>query len=227
MNKGATKLLLVQGFIAEHKDDLEPYELEIIKKYISDIDGNFMFYPFVAREIFDKLGLMSDEENLYHRFAELVHEIHDISGKNILEIGGGVYPTFAERLTTKAGCITVYDPRLTKHQSDTDKLKLVRQNFTKHISLAEYDLVLALMPCKGAEALLDACLEQDKDFVLGLCEGGPHGDYHDFYEDDEEWIHAMTTYTDSRLRRDGKGKLLTKTLEGCSYPYPIIYNSRK
>ena len=37
----------------------------------------------------------------------------------------------------------------------------------------------------------------------------------------------MTTYTDSRLRRDGKGKLLTKTLEGCSYPYPIIYNSRK
>ena len=70
MNKGAAKIMLIHEFLAQHKDDLDPYELEIIKKCIGDIDGHFMFYPFVAREIFDKLGFMKEEENLYHRFAE-------------------------------------------------------------------------------------------------------------------------------------------------------------
>ena len=48
-----------------------------------------------------------------------------------------------------------------------------------------------------------------------------------FYEDEEEWIHSMITYTESRLRRKGTGKLLKKTFDNCGYPYPVIYNSRK
>ena len=227
MNKCAAKILQVHEFLAQHEEDLDPYEVYVIKRCIADIDGNFMFYPFVAREIFDKLGLMKDEENLYHRFAELVKELYDITDKRILEVGGGVYPTLAERISTKAGHITVYDPRLTKALADTSKLKLVREKFTKNTNLEDYDLVISLMPCKGAEAVLDACLEQDKDFVLGLCEGGPHGDCFDFYEDDDEWIHAMMSYSSSKLKYSGRGKLLSKTLEGCSYPYPVIYNSRK
>ena len=156
-----------------------------------------------------------------------LNALYDINGMNILEVGGGVYPTLAERIFTKAGKVTVYDPRLSKGEVDTDKLKLVRKDFKKNMSLRDYDLVLALMPCRGAEAVLDACVEQDKDFIVGLCEGGPHGDCFDFYEDEDEWIHSMITYSDTRIRRNGKGKVLTKHLDGCSYPYPIVYNSRK
>ena len=95
------------------------------------------------------------------------------------------------------------------------------------MNLEGYDLVVSLMPCKGAEAVLDACVEQDKDFIVGLCEGGPHGDCFDFYEDEEEWIHSMISYTESRLKRKGTGKLLKKQFDNCGYPYPVIYNSRK
>lgn len=228
MYMSAAKILLINEFLAQHKDDIDPFEYDFIKRNLTHINGqNFMYFPYVTREIFDKLGLMPYDANVYSRFADFVKEIHDIKGMNILEVGGGVYPTFAERICTQAGKVTVYDPRLTKKQPDTDKLKLVRKEFNKRMSLSGYDLVLALMPCKGAEAVLDACVEQDKDFIVGLCEGGPHGDCFDFYEDEDEWIHSMITYADSRIRRNGKGKVLTKQLDGCSYPYPIVYNSRK
>lgn len=227
MHISAAKIMLINEFLLEHKDDLEDYEIEWIKRNVPTLKGNFLYYPFVLREIFDKLGLFIDKENLYHRFAELIRQIHDLEGKRILEVGAGVYPTLAERLVTDAGTIVCYDSRLTKHQSDTDKLKLVRKDFNRKMKLDDYDLVVSLMPCKGAEHVLDACIEQDKDFVLGLCEGGPHGDCYDFYEDEEEWIYSMISYASVRLERSGKGKLLKKSLEGCNYPYPIIYNSRK
>lgn len=227
MDKNAAKILLISDFLSQHRDDIEPFEYDYLRRHIGSLDKNFMYYPFVAREIYDKLGLMKDDENLYHRFAEFVRSLYDITDMNILEVGGGIYPTLAERICTQAGKVTVYDPRLAKHQESTNKLVLVRKNFNRRINLDEYDLVVSLMPCKGAEAVLDACVEQDKDFVLGLCEGGPHGDCFDFYEDEEEWITSMVSYADARLRRNGTGKLLTKKLEGCSYPYPVVYNSRK
>lgn len=222
------KIMLIQEFLAQHRSDIEPFEYEFIRKHADRINNhNFIYYPFVAREIFDKLGFVEDEENLYHRFFEFIKELYDINGMNILEVGGGVYPTLAERICTQAGTVTVFDPRLTKGLEDTANLKLVRKNFNKKMNLDKYDLVVSLMPCKGAEAVLDACVEQDKDFIVGLCEGGPHGDCFDFYEDEEEWIHSMITYTESRLRRKGTGKLLKKTFDNCGYPYPVIYNSRK
>lgn len=228
MNISAAKIMLINDFLAQHRDDIDPFEYDFIKRNVTHVNGqNFMYFPYVTREIFDILGLMPEDANVYSRFANLVREIHDIKGKNILEVGGGVFPTFAERLCTQAGKVTVYDPRLTKKQPDTDKLKLVRKEFNKRMSLSEYDLVLALMPCKGAEAVLDACIEQDKDFIVGLCEGGPHGDCYDYFEDDDEWLHSTITYADIRLQRNGTGKILKKQLEGCSYPYPVIYNSRK
>ena len=227
MNKTAARIVKINDFIAKQLDDLDPFEAAWLRKNAGSLEGKFEYYPFVVREIFDKLGLMEDNENLYLRFIELIKELYDIKGKRILEVGAGVYPTLAERLCTEAGVVVAYDPRLTTHQEDTPKLKLVRKNFNKNMSLADFDLVVSLMPCKGAEAVFDACVEQDKDFIVGLCEGGPHGDCYDFYEDDWEWRHSVISYTDSRLRRSGKGKIKTLELHGCSYPYPIVYNSRK
>ena len=162
MYMSAAKIILINEFLAQHKDDIDPYEFDFIKRNLTRVNGqNFMYFPYVTREIFDRLGLMPHEENVYSRFADVVDELYDIRGMNILEVGGGVYPTFAERICTKAGKVTVYDPRLAKGEQDTDKLKLVRKDFKKNMSLRDYDLVLALMPCKGAEAVLDACVEQD------------------------------------------------------------------
>ncbi len=226
MNKSAARLMQFNEFLIRNKDDLDPFEYEWIRRNMTTLSEHFLYYPFVVREIYDKLGFMSDDENLYVRFAELLRQTHNLSGKRILEVGAGVYPTLGEKICTEAGIVVAYDPRLTKKQKSTDKLKLVRRNFNKRMCLDEYDLVVSLMPCKAAEDVLDACIEQDKDFVVGLCEGGPHGDCYDFYEDDIEWRHSIMSYADSRIRRNGRGKVLTKQLDGCNYPYPIIYNSR-
>lgn len=227
MNKTAARIMKLHDFISRHREDFDDFELEWFQRNIARMEDNFNYYPFVIREIYDILKLVDDKKNLYHRFYELVKELYDIRGKRILEVGAGVYPTLADRLCTEAGIVVCYDPRLTRSREDTPKLKLVRKDFKKNMSLADYDLVISLMPCKGAEAVCDACVEQDKDFIVGLCEGGPHGDYHDYFEDDIEWRSSIMSYTDVRLRRNGTGKILTKELDGCSYPYPIIYNSRK
>ena len=60
-----------------------------------------------------------------------MNKLYDINGMNILEVGGGIYPTLAERICTQAGKITVYDPRLTKKQNDTDKLTLIMKVIAK------------------------------------------------------------------------------------------------
>lgn len=82
------------------------------------------------------------------------------------------------------------------------------------------------MPCKGAETLLDLALNNKKDFVLWLCEGGPHGDEFDFFEDDEEWRNYMIDKAKSGVEENGMGKLKVKMINEFSDKYPIIYNER-
>ena len=82
------------------------------------------------------------------------------------------------------------------------------------------------MPCKGAEDLLQLALKNKIDFIVWLCEGGPHGDCYDFFEDEYEWRDCLISTAADGIKKQNMGKLKIKSIPKYSCKYPIIYNDR-
>ncbi len=219
----------VMQFLTKHKDyySYDTYTLEMLKSYAKRGLAKEVYFTDVIREIYDELGLIPDDKNIFEAFLKLLEQVHGIEGRNIIEVGGGTIPTLGRRihLKQKTGTITVYDPRIGKDIKGDDRFILKREPFTNKTKLGNADLIIGLMPCKGAEPLLEQAVKHKIDFMLWFCEGGPHGDYFDYFEDDGEWRFS-TTHMVERGMEDGKmGQLVKTKLEDYSH-YPIIYNQR-
>ena len=214
-------------FLYKHPTYYTSFERKGIQSYaFHDKEENF--YLDVLREIYDELGLIPDEKNIYITFQNLIQELFGTEEKNIIEVGGGVIPRLATRIRMhqQKGTITVYDPRLAKDIRGDERLILKREKFTDKTPIKRADLLIGLMPCEGAEPLIDQALKHKIDFVLWFCEGGPHGDYFDYFESEEEWLSSTLYYARNGVENKGMGKLMVKHLE--PYPnYPIIYNQRE
>ncbi len=202
-------------------------EMHCLIDAIRNMDISELYVVELAREVFDELGLIPGEYNIYEKFSNVVDSIHGLDNKNIIEIGGGRFPRLAKRirLKQKNGSITVYDPNL-HVEFDSKRFKLRRRRANAYTDVNNCDLIIGLMPCKGAETLLDLALKNRKDFVLWLCEGGPHGDEFDFFEGEDEWKNYMIDRAKSGVEANGMGKLKVKTINEFSDKYPIIYNER-
>ena len=203
------------------------------KKYLLDsvllCTNSYTYQMDYLREIYDELGIIPDDKNIYIAFSRLINKKFDTNNKNILEVGGGTLPRLSKRLLeiSNINNIKVYDPRLSIYEKSTDKLVLKKEKFTKNTNVDDVDLMIGLMPCKGAEELIDSAIINRKDFIIGLCEGGPHGEYYDFYESDEEWIDCMLYTAEEGVKRNNLGTLEVKHLaKRYNYKYPIIYNKR-
>lgn len=215
-------------FICHHPDAYNRMEKEYLISFIKSSSYPELFYTEFIREILDEMSLIPIEYNIYHDYANLINMIHGIDDRNITEIGGGRFPRLAHemRLRQQKGTITVYDPKLYVTNS-TDRLVLKKELVTKDTELNESDLIVGLMPCEGAEVLLNLALKNKTDFILWLCEGGPHGDVYDFYEDDKEWRDSMIIMAKRGVEKNNMGKLMIKKHEKYFPDYPIIYNTKR
>ena len=84
-----------------------------------------------------------------------------------------------------------------------------------------------LETCMFGRSIKDFLLDKNKiDFVLWLCEGGPHGDEFDFYDNDVEWRASMIDKAQVGVKMNGMGELNVKVLSKFSKEYPIIYNKK-
>ena len=217
----------VLEFFNEYPDIFTEWEKRIIINYSKKF-SKYILVPDNVREVYDELSLIPRENNIYLGFIDLVEEIHSLDNKNIVEIGGGVLPRLGKRISSSKNIksIVVYDPRLSKYENDTEKLKLVRKRFERDTSLDDADLVLGLMPCEAANIIVDSVVKNNKDFVLALCEGGPHGDEFDYFEDEGEWLDNIIKSTACDVERCGMGKLKIKYMREYGNPYPVIFNDR-
>ena len=218
----------VKDFLDKYPDLYSEYEKKVILNNVLKCRSNYNYNSDYMREIYDELGLIPDSKNIYIGFLNFIKDSIEIENRNILEVGGGTLPRLSKRIvnTTNNTKITIYDPRLSIYINDTDRMKLVRKEFKKNTQIDGIDLLLGFMPCKGAEELIDSAILNKKDFLVGLCEGGPHGDYFDFYESDEEWLDCMLTVAKSGVENNNMGKLKIKYLKKFDYKYPIIYNEK-
>lgn len=214
-------------FVKKHNKLYGSIEFHCLIDVFKSMDVPELYMLELAREVLGELDFIPSEHNIYERFSNVVNDVHGIDNKNIVEIGGGRFPSLAKKLKLKQknGSITVYDPNL-HTECDTERFKLKKKRANAHMDVDNCDLIIGLMPCKGAETLLDLALNNKKDFVLWLCEGGPHGDEFDFFEDDEEWRNYMIDKARSGVESNGMGKLKIKMIEEFSDKYPIIYNER-
>ena len=217
----------VLHFLESHRDEYSPFEFQGILNYSMRPNIKTIAKTDLIREIYDKLGLIPDDLNIYVAFMKLIEEKFGIDGRNIFEVGGGVFPMLGERihLKQKTGSITVFDPRLSSTVHGSERFILKKELFGVDTPVDDTDLLIGLMPCKGAEPLLESAVQHRKDFMLWFCEGGPHGDYFDYYESDDEWFSCHFNHAVSGVEKNGMGKIKVIELPEFS-PYPIIYNQR-
>lgn len=223
----------VVNYLREHPDIFTARETEHILAYaglVGDKKDNesVVLIPDDVREVYDEVGIIPEDRNIYVGFMNLLSNTHDIKDKKILEIGGGVLPRLGKRIAARLekGEIVVYDPRLSNYEESTSKLKLVKKRFYDDTDIGETDLMIGLMPCEAANVIVRTAIKNGIDFMLALCEGGPHGDEFDYYEDEQEWRAGIMYEAATGVANKGMGQLKTVYMKEYGNPYPIIYNSR-
>ena len=216
-------------FVDQHSSLFTKYEKDYLKSYICTGEYNkILFLPDLVREIVDELGFLLPEQDIYQGFIELIIESFDINGKEIIEIGGGIFPRVGERLSMipEVKRVVVYDPRVNYLRNDSDRFKLVRRKVDRNEADIGGDLLVGFMPCKGAEIILEQALKYNRDFIVALCEGGPHGDYFDYFDNDEEWLSSIIRYAELGVEKNNMGVLKIKSLSKYGDKYPVICNER-
>lgn len=222
------KIYLLEEYFRMHPNTFDEMEEEFILNYTKKNRFYKELIPTLVRQVYDELGMLPKEDNIYIGFIKLVNDLFNIENSKIIEVGGGVLPRLGERIADvlNKGSITVYDPRISNYKKNSSKLKLVRKNFNSKIDVGSVDLLIGLMPCKAAEAIVEFSIKNNKDFIVALCEGGMHGEEDDYFEDDEEWRNSLIKTTKRRLENSECGKLKIKYMTEYYNPYPVIYNER-
>lgn len=218
---------LLKQFMTEYESYFTEEEKSLILSTSTDSSKAFLYD--VVRQVFDELGFIDEEDNIYSGFINIIEKEFGLE-KNIVEVGGGVVPSLAKKiaLKQKKGTITVYDPRLieTLHQ-DIPNLTLKKELFTKDTKETKANLYIAFMPCEATQQIIGTVGENRQDFIIAACEGGPHGEIFDYFESDEEWLHCMLWYARRNVENAGLGELIVSNeLEKYNDPYPVFYNKR-
>ena len=215
-------------YLKRNNNLLNEKEEKYLLSYKGNLDEDIRRYPDYFRQIFDELGFIQDKDNIYLAFINLIEEIFPLDDRDILEVGGGKIPSLAKKISLRqtTGTITVYDPRLYREDNINDRFILKKQKFDNNTSLEGIDLIIGFMPCEAADIMIERAIENRIDFMIALCEGGPHGDIYDFYESDEEWRDSLMYYADTKLEELNLGRLGEKSLLKYKNPYPVIYNKK-
>ena len=218
---------LIEEYISKHPNLFSFFE----KNYLinnCEHDYSNELIPDIIREVFDELGILKDEENMFLGFRDLLDDVFSIKDKNIVEIGGGVIPRLAYRISDiqTTGSIKVYDPRLSEYVQSSDRLILIKKAFNPWIDVSDADILIGLMPCEITEGIILSAVKSNKDFMIGLSDATIYDDYSDYFPSPEEWIEGVIGYADRLLNESGRGKLKIKYLDQYNNPYPVIYNKK-
>jgi len=197
----------------------------IIKNYnwISYNNG----YNYILREIYDELGLIAENKNIYIGFIDLIDKVFSLE-RNIVEIGGGIIPRLSKRIALRQnkGNITVYDPRLATTTTKLQNLKLIKEKFDKDHS-ASNNLYIGLEPYGGTKTIIETACKNNSDFIIALGDL-PKENNSIIDETEYDYLQQILIYEARNLvYQYGIGRLEKASLEDYGNIYPVIYNKRK
>ena len=219
------KYKVVIDYVKEHLEDYSNLEIRYLLNN-ADMLEDTLNLPDTMRQIYDELGLIDDDKNAYKAFVDLLKDNFDID-RNIIEVGGGVIPSVAKRISSMqdTGSVIVYDPELSKSQKQKDNLILKKQRFELNTDVSGADMIIGFMPCDATELLIRKATDNKLDFLVALCEGGRY-EFDDFF-DTEAWTDSILCFAKNRIKENGLGELVKTDLKAYGDPYPVIYNKRK
>lgn len=217
----------VRNFVEAHKSSYTDLEYNyLISSARWALDKPFLMDDII-RQVFEEVGSLPKELNMYEGFLELLEENFDIN-TDIIEVGGGIVPSLSKKiaLRQKSGTITVYDPRLMTDFNHPSNLVLKKENFKNDTPIGKAKLIIGFMPCEATNILIQSACKNKVDFMLALCEGGSRPGY-EWLEYDDEWIAHMKHNAIDGMEGTNMGTLEVASLEQYGNPYPVIYNKRK
>lgn len=221
MNKDYSSVI---SYLKEHINDYTEKEASFIAlNYDKYKDNDYI--PDILRQIYDELSLLKDEDNIYLGFINLIDEYFNIDS-NIIEVGGGVIPTLSKHihLRQRKGTITVYDPKV-NFSNTSPNYKIIKDKFTEETDIKACDLIIGLMPCEATEIILKTAFNNNKDFLIALCDGN-HNELVEYF-DYEDWQNKIIDKAKSYALESSLGKVYLTDLKKYKDPYPVIYNKRK
>lgn len=211
-------------FLNEHSKDYTEAEKQfILKNYAWGKREELV--TDILRQIYDELGLLENDRNIYEGFIDLLAKNFDIN-RNIVEIGGGKIPSLAKKLALrqKHGTVTVYDDKLITTNTSIPNLKLIKRRLSEEERLQNTDMIIGFMPCEGTKTAIHLAQKNKLDFMIAFCEGSCHDESLFMYE--EDWELNMLYEARKAIQRASLGKLEKTYMKDYHNPYPIIYNKR-
>lgn len=241
--KGGFYMLAKKGFSEEQiAERFNIFKNKYQSRYSQDlwnyIEENFWLYVFsscapdVLMQVYSEIGLVHEKGDFYDEHIKRIKERFDI-GCNIIDIGSGVIPSFAnklayEQLKIGKGTITLYEPLLIDSKPKYSNMTLHREDFTLHTNIKEFNLVTGIMPCEVTETIIEQACQERKDFYIAMC-GCVHVDnYMPFMSiSPESYQRYIIEKTASLLRKYDNGQLEVDSLgPEFEIDYPILSNRR-
>ena len=232
MNIDETINRRIREYVNKNKKYYDEYEQYFLEGLTIEVLRKYYKYelPDIARQVLEEIGYYKivNEESGYDAFIDVIDKQFGLE-KNIVEVGGGIIPTLAKRISLKQkkGTITIYDPRLSNYYTENDKFILKKEKFKRNTNVDNKDLLMGFMPCAAAQQIIENATDNNLDFIIALCEGGPHGDEFDYFESDEEWVGSMIYLAQRGVEEKNMGEVKKLSFKKYGNQYPVIYNNRK
>ena len=143
------------------------------------------------------------ELNRYKNFSKLVLSLTDNTQK-ILEVGAGKIPYSSIFTAMNGRQIDAMDmialPNAIMKNFNVGRKK---EFFDNNTDISKYDIVVGSMPCSAIESIVKLCANQDKSYLISLC-NCELPEKPKYMEDDEpySWINVLENY-DSNIQQEG------------------------
>lgn len=188
--------------------------------------------PFdIMSQVYAALQALPEKYNYYNGVMEDLEKTFGID-RHIVEIGGGMYPAFAELVDQKQrkikkGTITVYDPYLVPDKLGS--IHLIKECFQMDTRLDNADLLVGLLPCQQTIPMVEKANHDHLEFYILMC-GCTHfpNDYYMNYLPITEAAWHNYVYEVADRTKESTASLEVGYLpDQYEMPYPIIKKKYK
>lgn len=206
---------------------------DIEKEYIYKNFNRFLYDnagPDILMQIYSELDITHIDGDFYDEHLNKVKSIFGLD-KNILEVASGYMPSFANKIAKYQqkigkGTITLYEPLLIIDKPKYPNMKLHREEFKESTPIKDYDLLIGILTCEATTPLLEAALDNDKDFYVAMC-GCAHENIFGQLMPPSIYHDITINMVENRLRKKGQELVVEHLPEEFEITYPILHNRRK
>jgi len=221
-------------FKAQYQSQYEPEAWQYIEEhFFEDIHSDEA--PDILLQVYEELGLFPSGGMFYHKHLKLLKKLFPIDG-NIVEVGSGRIPAFANLLASEQGkigkgTITLYEPLLVQLEPKYSNMTFHKEFFDEDTDISKADLVVGIMPCDATESILANAIKHNIDFYVAMC-GCVHSPLSSmsmfgYGTSPEIYQHEVIENAHALIKEYASYHMEVTQLKNTPLNYPILYSRRE